>query len=102
MNLKGFLSIGGRKIISQGHRVYGTITSSRECRWIKINTKPVRADSLDGAVFPHIISFQYEVNGVSYGGSRYVSWTERCPSVNERICVYFDPANPANYAVDIS
>ena len=102
MSLKGLFHIGGRKIISQGHRVSGTVTASRECLGIKINTKPARVSRLDGAVFPHIISFQYEVNGVAYRGNWYVSWTERCPIVNEKIFVYFDPANPADYAVDIS
>lgn len=75
--------------------------STKTCWWLKINTTSVRTNSLDGAAFPHIIFFRYDVDGVEYKGSRYISWTTRCPVINENISVYFDVSKPSMYAVDI-
>ena len=101
MSIRGLLNIGGQKIIHEGCRVKGTVFSTRTCWWLKINSTPVRTSSLDGAAFPHIISFRYVVDGVEYRGSRYVSWTTRCPVINETINVYYDLYKPSMYAVDI-
>ena len=101
MKIRGLFNIGGQKIISQGHKVKGTVVSAKTCWWLKINTKPIRHRSMDGAAFPYIISFQYEVDGIEYRGSRYVCWTTRCPVIHETIDVYFDISKPSIYAVDI-
>lgn len=99
MKLARIFGMGGRKIISANNSVSGTVTSVKTCLWLKINTKPVRLDPLDGAVFPHIISFSYQVDGTEYHGRRYISWRVRCPRVNEAVTVFFDPTDPSKYAV---
>lgn len=37
----------------------GTVMSDAKQWWLKVNRKPVRANALDGATFPHIIKVQY-------------------------------------------
>lgn len=101
MKLSQIFGIGSQKIISANNSVNGTVTSVKTCWWLKINTKPVRWDYLDGAVFPHIISFTYRVDGTEYRGSRYISWRARCPKVNEAIPVFFNPSDPSKYAVPV-
>ena len=93
--------VGDKKLIGGNASVAGTVTGVKTCWWLKVNTKPVRANGLDGARFPHIIQFTYHVDGAEYRGSRYVSWAARCPREGERITVYFDRAAPAKYAVPV-
>ena len=33
----------------------GTVVSVKKQWWLKVNTKPIRMNTLDGATFPHII-----------------------------------------------
>lgn len=99
MNLLRCFGIGSTKITEQNHSVEGIVIRAERCWWLKINTKPVRTHPLDGAVFPHIIYFTYTVDGVKYNGSRYVSWSSRCPGIGEKITVYYEPHSPAKYAV---
>ena len=50
-------------------RTTGTILSARKQWWLKINKKPMRKGSLDGAVFPYIIKIRYTA-----AGREYVKW----------------------------
>jgi len=101
MNIFGCFGLGAEKIVSENNFIDGTVTEVKTCWWLKVNTKPVRTHSMDGAAFPHIIHFVYKVDGIEYKGSRYVNWNVRCPQTRERITVYFDKTNPAKYAVKI-
>lgn len=101
MKILKIFGIGNQKIISEKNSVDGVVTSVKTCWWLKVNKKLIRMSSLDGAEFPHIISFIYNVDGTEYKGSRYISWTTRCPQSNEKITVFFDKSNPSQYAVDI-
>ena len=65
----------------------------------KVNTKPVRRHAGDGASFPHIIHFDYQVAGRSFTGKRWVSWNRRCPVVGERITVHYEEGAPERSAV---
>ena len=71
-------------------------------RWLKVNTKPVRRNMFDGALFPHIIHFTYCVNEQTYTGKRYVNWNKQCPMKGEKITVYYEPDRPDKYAVIVS
>ena len=71
----------GKEIVAKGHAVAGTVTNVKTCWWMKVNTKPVRANGMDGARFPHIVEFSYTVDGTAYSGSRYLDWTVRQPAV---------------------
>ena len=99
MSFAGCFGLGSKRIIERGERVTGTVTSVSECRWYKVNLKPVRRDSLDGAVFPHIFTFTYRVGGESYTGRRFVGWAYACPGVGADVDVYYDPRRPSRYAV---
>ena len=98
MKLLRMFSIGADRILSKGHRIETTVTHVHRCWWLKINTKPVRRFSGDGAVYPHIITFHYKVDLVTYEGKLWIPVRYRVPAVGEPITVYYDPANPANYA----
>ncbi|MBE5782730.1 MAG: sugar ABC transporter permease [Clostridiales bacterium] len=91
--------IGEKKIMAQGRSCAGAVTQVSPCYWLKVNTKPIRAHAWDGAVYPHMVSFQYEVNGCAYTGKRYYSWTIRPPVKGSRITVYYDEKDPSRYAV---
>ncbi len=82
-----------------GKQTEGVITQVKTCWWLKINTKPVRKNMFDGAVFPHIIYFTYNVDGQAYRGKRYVNWNKRCPEKREKLTVYYEKKNPGKYAV---
>lgn len=82
-----------------GEQTEGIITQVKTCWWLKINTKPVRRNIFDGAVFPHIIHFTYTVSGGDYQGKRYVHYNKRCPQKGEKLTVYYEKENPAKYAV---
>jgi len=87
MNLRNLFGIGEKRILEEGIRVTGQITAVHECWYIKINTKPARMNGMDGAMFPHIITFRYLVDGVEYWGRRWVSWNLRCPAKGSRLTV---------------
>lgn len=97
MNLRMF-GIGVTDAIA-GEQTQGTVTKISTCWWLKVNTKPVRANAMDGAMFPHIIYFTYIVRGETYQGKRYVNWNKPCPVVGEKLTVYFEKNDPAKYAV---
>ena len=40
-----------------------TVISVKKQWWLKVNTKPFRHGTLDGALFPHIIRVAYVVDG---------------------------------------
>ena len=98
MNILGFFGVGGDKIRANNCGVPGTITAVSRCWWLKVNTKPVRRFSGDGAVYPSIITFAYQVDNIPYQGKRYIPHRYRVPQTGETIDVSYDPANPKKYA----
>ncbi len=98
MNLLGLFGIGSDEIISKATAVPGTVTTVSRCWWLKVNTKAIRSHSLDGALFPHIITFEYTVDSVSYQGKRWVGVRHRVPQPGESIAIYYDPVSPCRYA----
>jgi len=99
MKLRNILGVGGRDIISRGHTAVGTVTDVKTYRFLKVNTKPVRMGTLDGAAFPHRITFRYSVAGREYRGSRVLAPSTGSPGVGAAITVYYDPDAPENFAV---
>lgn len=82
-----------------GGQTEGTVTEVKTCYWFKVNTKPVRRYSGDGAVYPHIIHFTYQVGGKILTGKRFVQWNKRCPVKDEKITVYYEKDAPEKFAV---
>ena len=64
----------------------GKIIKVKKLWWLKINKKPIRTTSLDGAVFPLSLQVQYNVNNNEYVGKKIVAWddnlTQNCVKAN--------------------
>lgn len=98
MNLFRLFGIGSDAILGKGHSVTGQVTQVSRCWWLTVNTKPVRRFSGDGAVYPYIITFDYQVDGTAYRGKRYIPIRYRVPQKGESIEVFYDPKDPKKYA----
>ncbi len=92
---------GEKHILAKKAAVPGTVTAVKTCWWMKVNQKPFRTHSLDGAAFPHMVSFRYTVDGKDYTSRRFLNWTVRCPAVGGRVTVWFDPEAPARCALSL-
>jgi len=101
MSIMKLLGLGSKKLISRGTAVRGNVVGVQKCWWIKINTKPMRSHSLDGAIFPHIITYKYDVSRKSYCGKQMISAYAHCPQVNESIQVFYDPSHPEKSAIQL-
>lgn len=102
MRITCMFGIGSKKLMDGAHRTEGTVTEVKTCWWLKVNGKSIRTTPLDGASFPHIIHFTYQVDGTAYQGSRFVNWHLPCPRRGEKLTVYFDPKRPARYGAIVS
>ena len=98
MKLLRMFGIGTAAAIA-GSETKGIVYKVSTCYWLKINTKSVRTNASDGAVYPHIIHFTYTADDKEYHGKRYVQWNKRCPYKDEIITVYYESEKPDNYAV---
>lgn len=98
MNLLRLFGIGSGAILAKGNAVAGRVTDVYRCWWLRINTKPVRRFSGDGAVYPHIITFEYQVDDALHIGKLYIPVRYRVPCKGEKIEVYLDPDDPHKYA----
>ena len=79
----------------------GTILSVKKQWWLKINTKPVRMHTFDGAVFPHIVKVKYTVDGVEYSRNKWVGVRLKCPDVNEQVTVIYREDKPEKCRLDL-
>lgn len=80
----------------------GTVISVKKQWWLKINTKPVRAHALDGAIFPHIIKVQYTVDGKTYIKRKWIGANSQPPAEGSSVTVLYCGNNPnkANVLTD--
>lgn len=72
----------------------GSIISVSKQWWIKINTKPVRAFGADGAIYPHIITVIYHVDGKEYTKKKWVRARSPLPSVGSQVDILYDENRP--------
>lgn len=72
----------------------GTVISVKRIWWVKVNTKPVRLHSLDGAKFPHYIRATYQVEENAYVIGKWISWRDQCPQVGQAVTVRYSLSNP--------
>lgn len=63
--------------------------------WLKINTKPVRKGTLDGAIFPHIIKVKYTVDGKEYFKRKWIDARNTVPSLDSPVTVVYDESKPS-------
>ena len=72
----------------------GIVLSVKKQWWLKINTKPFRKGTLDGAIFPHVVKIAYEVDGKEYKKSKWIGAGLPVPAVGEEVTVFYDEKNP--------
>lgn len=72
----------------------GTVILVAKQWWLKVNTKPIRMHSMDGAIFPHIIKVQYTVNEKTYFKRKWISAGCPVPEVGSTLTVLYHPEKP--------
>ncbi len=98
MNLFRVFSIGADRILGKGCCVKGTVTHVGKS-YLHVVKKPVRLyPNETNTLYSHFIIFEYSVDNISYKGKLYVDLRYRCPQKWEKIDVYYDPADPRQYA----
>lgn len=91
--------ITDNRILKKACYTQGTVTDVNRCWWIKIKTKPARLYASDkNTIYPHFITFRYFVDGNAYTGKRYIPIGYRVPRKAEKICIYYAPHKPKQYA----
>lgn len=95
MKLLNLFGIGKNKLLGIGTMTEATVTAVRTCYWLKVNTKPFRKDMMDGARFPHIITYTYTAKGETFTGEAFINWNLPVPAINSKISVCYDPENPS-------
>ncbi len=98
MGLLRTLGFGRSALLQNGMRTQGQVTRVSECRFIKVNTKPIRSCSADGARYPHIVHYRYAVNGTEYAGSAYLPWNAPCPCAGQAVTVCYRAGAPEDSA----
>ena len=77
----------------------GTVISASRQWWLKINTKPIRMHSMDGAIFPYIIKVQYTVDGHTYTKGKWIGAGKSVPAVGSRMTVRYCAEKPGKAKV---
>ncbi len=72
----------------------GRVVAVKKCWWMKVNTKPVRKDLMDGAAFAHMIKVSYQAQGQTFEKWKYVNWDLRCPQFGDTVEVHYDARRP--------
>ena len=72
----------------------GKIIKAKKLWWLKINKKPIRTASLDGAIFPSSLQIQYSVNGNEYVGKKIVVWDDSLTQLGEEVVVSYNKDKP--------
>ena len=73
----------------------GTVVSVSKQWWLKVNTKPVRMGTMDGATFPHIIKVKYTVDGSEYTKRKWIHAGLPVPQVGGSVSVSYPADEPA-------
>lgn len=83
------------------NETFGTVIKVAQQGWLKFNTKPMRAHSLDGSIFPHIIKVKYTVDGVDYTCRKWLNAGDRVPDEGSRVSVRYTVEKPGKADVKI-
>ena len=73
----------------------GTVLSVTKQWWLKVNTKPIRMGTLDGATFPQIIKVQYIVDGNTYTKRKWIGAGKAVPAVGNELTVLYSSSKPS-------
>lgn len=74
--------------------VSGTVLQVKRIWWCKINTKPIRRHSTDGAVFPHRVRVAYEAEGKAFEKTFWLSPYRTPPQVGQRVSITCPEGKP--------
>jgi len=85
--------------VAMNKETVGTVISAAKQWWLKINTKPVRMHSLDGAIFPYIIKVKYTVDGKEYTQRKWIRAGNPVPSVGSSAVVLYSENKPSKAKV---
>ena len=80
----------------------GTVCAATKQWWLKINTKPVRMHSLDGAIFPYIIKVTYTVDGREYTKRKWISAWQPIPKIGSSVPVIYSSDRPSKAKIKTS
>ncbi len=72
----------------------GTVASVAKQWWLKVNTKPVRMNGMDGAVFPYVIKIKYTVAGKEYTKRKWIGAGKPVPPVGSSVKLYYYEDKP--------
>jgi len=72
----------------------GIVISVAKQWWFKVNTKAVRTQPTDGAVFPYIIKVQYTADGNSYTKRKWIGAGRSVPVLGAALTVCYQKDNP--------
>ena len=73
----------------------GTVISVAKQWWLKVNTKPIRMHTFDGATFPHIIKVQYVVGENIYTKRKWICAGKTVPAVGSNLTVIYCTDKPS-------
>ena len=59
----------------------GIVIAATKQWWLKVNRKPMRLHTLDGAEFPYIIKIEYTVDGKAYTKRKWINAGDPVPKV---------------------
>lgn len=75
-------------------KVTGKVKEVKKQWWLKINRKPIRFSINDGAIYPHKIKVNYEVDNQQYEKSKFVFWSDNIPNIGDDILIYYNKEKP--------
>ena len=76
-------------------KTIGTVVSVSKQWWLKVNTKAVRTNPLDGASFPHIIKVQYTADGTTYTKRKWINPGLPVPPLDSQVTVLYSAQQPS-------
>lgn len=79
----------------------GTIISVTKQWWLKINSKPLRTNALDGAEFPYIVKVQYTVDGKTYIRRKWINAGNIVPDKGSSVRVFYFDDKPSKARIEI-
>ena len=79
--------------------VKGTVISASKQWWLKVNSKPIRMGSMDGATFPYIIKIRYTVDGTDYIKRQWIGAGKPVPEKGSSVRLSYDESKPSKAKV---
>ena len=79
----------------------GKILKVHKCWWLKVNKSPVRINDLDRALFPHLMTVSYSVNGKKYKKTKFIGLRENLIGIFGTVDVFYDKDKPSRCTIKL-